>query len=130
MSSSWVLHSSDQTQPLDVPTFALMKRHLSGSRFSRLENTQSNRLVQIFGAWSESSVSHHNIEASLRIGPVYFEEPLRFGEYDLMVPRAAVRCVRGWPKLEEAADRAPLQPEGGGCCISPSVSKYSLLLRA
>jgi hypothetical protein len=27
-------HSSDQTQPLDVLTFGLMKRHFSGLRFS------------------------------------------------------------------------------------------------
>jgi hypothetical protein len=44
-------HSSDQTQPLDVLTFALMKRHFSVSRFSRLENPQSNRFVRILGAW-------------------------------------------------------------------------------
>jgi hypothetical protein len=30
-----VPHSSDQTQPLDILTFALMKRHFSGSRFGR-----------------------------------------------------------------------------------------------
>jgi hypothetical protein len=74
-----VPHSSDQTQPLDVVTFALMRRHFSISRFSRLENPQSNRLVRILGAWSESSVPHHNIEAFLRIGLVTFEEPLRSG---------------------------------------------------
>jgi hypothetical protein len=65
-----VSHSSDQTQPLDFLTFALMKRHFSGSRFGRLENSQSNRLVRILGAWSESNVPHHNIERSLRIGLV------------------------------------------------------------
>jgi hypothetical protein len=44
-----VPHSSHQTQSLDVLTFALMKRHFSGSSFSRLENPQSNRLVRILG---------------------------------------------------------------------------------
>jgi hypothetical protein len=45
-----VPHSSDQTERLDVPTFELIKRHFSGSRFSRLENPQSNRFVRIVGA--------------------------------------------------------------------------------
>jgi hypothetical protein len=89
-----VPHSSDQTQPLDVLTLALMKRHFSGSKFSRLENPQSNRLVRILGAWSKSSAPHHNIEAFLR------------------VPREAGRRVRRWPKLKEGDSRAPLQPEG------------------
>jgi hypothetical protein len=48
-----VPHSSEQTQPLDVLAFSLMTRHVSGSRISRLENAQPNRLVQILGAWSE-----------------------------------------------------------------------------
>jgi hypothetical protein len=104
-------HSSDETQLLDVLTFALMKRHFSGSRFGRLENPQSNRLVRIPGAWSESSAAYHNIEAFLRIGLVPFEETLRSGEYYLRVQREAARCVRRWPQLEEGSDRARLQPE-------------------
>jgi hypothetical protein len=107
-----VSHPSDQTQPLDVLTFALMKRHISGSRFSRLENPQSNRLVRILGVWSESSAAHHNIEAFLRIWLMLFEETLRSGEYDLRVQRDAPRCVRRWPGLEKGGDRAPLRPEG------------------
>jgi hypothetical protein len=86
-------HSSDQIQPLDVLTFTLMKRHFSGSRISRLENAQSNRLVRILGAWSESRAPHHMIEAFLRIGLVPFEESLRSGEYSLRVQREAARCV-------------------------------------
>jgi hypothetical protein len=89
-----VPHSSDETQPLDVLTFALMKRHFSGSRFSRLENPQPNRLVRILGAWSEANAPHHNIEAFLRIGLVPFEESLRSGEYNLRVQRDAARCFR------------------------------------
>jgi hypothetical protein len=94
-------HSSDQTQQLDVLTLAVMKRHFSGSRFSRLENPQTTRLVRILGAWSESSAPHHSIEASLRFGPVPIEEPLRSGEYDLKVQREAARCLRRRPGLEE-----------------------------
>jgi hypothetical protein len=63
-------HSSDQTQPLDVLNFALMKRHFSGSRFDRLENPQSTDWSESSerGAWSESSAPHYNIEAGVRIG--------------------------------------------------------------
>jgi hypothetical protein len=89
-----VPHSSDQAQPLDVLTFALRKRHFSGSSLSPSENPQSNRLVRILGAWSESSAPHYNIEAFLRIGLVPFEEPLRFGEYYLRAQREAARCAR------------------------------------
>jgi hypothetical protein len=59
-----------------------------------LENPQSNRLVRILGAWSESSAPHHNIEAFLRIDQVPFEEPLKSGEHSLRVQREAARWVR------------------------------------
>jgi hypothetical protein len=108
-----VPHSSDQIRPLDVLTLALTKTPASGSRFSRSENPQSNRLVRILGTWSESSAPHHNIEALLRIGFVPYEESSRSGEYYLRVQREAARWVRRWPKLEEGGDRAPLQPEEG-----------------
>jgi hypothetical protein len=98
-----VPHSSDQTQPLDVLTFALMKRHFSGSRSSRLENPQSNRPVRILGAWSESNAPHHNIEGFVVIGLVPLEEPSRSGEYYLRVQCEAARCVRRWPGMEEGA---------------------------
>jgi hypothetical protein len=88
-----VPHPLDQTQPLDVLTFALMKRHFSGSRVSRLENPQSNRSVRILGAWRESNAPHHNIEAFLRIGLVPFEEPLRSGEHHMRMQRDAAKCV-------------------------------------
>jgi hypothetical protein len=89
-----VPHSSDQTQPLDVLTFALMKRQSSER-----------------GAWRESSAPHHNIEAFLRIALVLFEEPLRSEEDYLRVQREAARCVRRWLGLEEGGDTARLQPE-------------------
>jgi hypothetical protein len=123
-----VPHSSDQAQPLDVLNFALMKRYFSGSTFSRLDNPQSNRLVRILGAWSESSAPHHNIEAFLMVGLVPFEESLRSGEYYLRVQREAARCVRRWPKLEEGDDRPRYSRRGGGGYVSLLVSKHSLLL--
>jgi hypothetical protein len=84
-----------------------MKRYFSGSRFTPLENPQPNGLVRILGAWSESSTSHHNIEAFLRIGLVPFEALLRSEEYYLKVHRGS-------------------RKDGGGC-VSQLVSKYSRL---
>jgi hypothetical protein len=83
-----------------------MKRHFSGSPASRLENPQSNRLVRILGAWSESGALCHNIEAFLRIGPVPFEF-LRSGKNYLRMHREAARCLRRSPGLEDGGDSAP-----------------------
>jgi hypothetical protein len=38
-------HASDQIQPLDLFTFALMKQISSASRFNRLSNPQSNKMI-------------------------------------------------------------------------------------
>jgi hypothetical protein len=72
-----VLHSSHQSQPLDVLTFALMKR------FSRLENPQSNRLVRILRAWNEPSALGRNRTTVVRIWLLVVEEPLRSRDYYL-----------------------------------------------
>jgi hypothetical protein len=107
-----VPHSSGQTRPLDLFTFGLMKRRLSGSRFDRLANPQSNRLVRILGAWAASSSPHHNVVAFMNIGLVPFEEPRVSGEDYLRVELSAARGVRQWAGEGEDRDDAPLQPEG------------------
>jgi hypothetical protein len=43
-------HASDQIQPLDLLTFALMKQGFSGSKFNRLSNPQSNKVVHMLDA--------------------------------------------------------------------------------
>jgi hypothetical protein len=63
-----VPHSSHQTQPLDVLTFALLKQRFSNSKFERLANAQSNKIVKILGAWFAASAPHHNVEAFMGIG--------------------------------------------------------------
>jgi hypothetical protein len=47
-----VPHSSEQTEQLTLFTFALMKRHFSGSRFDILGSPQSNQLVRMLGTGS------------------------------------------------------------------------------
>jgi hypothetical protein len=105
-----VAHSSNQTQPLDLLAFALMQRQFSGSRFSRLENGQSNQLVRILGAWFQSSAPHHTIEAFIRMGLVPFREDR--GPYFLEVDRRRARAVRLWPARDGDGDKLPLPPEG------------------
>jgi hypothetical protein len=43
-------HSSDQLQPLDLLTFALLKHRFSSSRFNRCESAQSNKIIRMLGA--------------------------------------------------------------------------------
>jgi hypothetical protein len=54
---------STKSQPLDLLTFGLMKRHFSASRFSRVGNPSSDMAVRMLGGRFESSAPHHNIEA-------------------------------------------------------------------
>jgi hypothetical protein len=46
-----VRHESHQTQPLAIPTFALLKQRFSDSKFERLTNAKSNKTVKSLGAW-------------------------------------------------------------------------------
>jgi hypothetical protein len=48
-----VPHASDQTRPLNLLIFALMKQRDSASKFQRLANPQSNQVVRILGACFE-----------------------------------------------------------------------------
>jgi hypothetical protein len=45
-----ISHPSDQIQPLDVLTFVLMKQGFPVSKFHRLSNLQSNKVVRMLGA--------------------------------------------------------------------------------
>jgi hypothetical protein len=67
---SLILQSSDQIQPLDLMTFALLKQHYSSSKSSRLARAQSNQVVCILSAWFTSSAPHQNVEALMNAGIV------------------------------------------------------------
>jgi hypothetical protein len=89
----FVPHSSDQTQPLDLVTFGLLKQYFSASRFHALENPQSNKVVKILGAWFASSAPHHNVEAFINLGLI----PTMIGdEVFLKVDREHARRVRNY----------------------------------
>jgi hypothetical protein len=61
-------HTSDQVQPLDLLTFALMKHRLSASQFDRPANPQSKTVARILGAWFAASALHHNVETFISMG--------------------------------------------------------------
>jgi hypothetical protein len=50
--------ASDQIQPLDLLTFALMKQGLSASKFHKLENSESNKGVRMLGASFRANAPH------------------------------------------------------------------------
>jgi hypothetical protein len=63
-----VPHSSHQTQPLDILTFALLDQRFSNSKFERLANAQSNKIVKMLGARFVASAPHDNVEGFMGIG--------------------------------------------------------------
>jgi hypothetical protein len=69
-----VPHSSHETQPLDILTFALLKQRFSNPKFERLRTAQSNKIVRMLGAWFAASAPHHNVEAFMGIGLIPWED--------------------------------------------------------
>jgi hypothetical protein len=103
-----VPHASDQIQPLDLLTFALMKQRFSSSKFTRLHSQQSNKLVRMLGAWFAASAPHHNVEAFISVGLVSFEA---HGRFYLRVVRGETRRVRGLGEAGHEIPEAPLPGE-------------------
>jgi hypothetical protein len=90
-------HASDQIQPLDLLTFALMKQGFSASKFNRLLNPQSNKVLCVLGAWFGASAPHHNVEAIMNVGLISYEHDDQF--FLRVVPEKA-RRVRGSDTFE------------------------------
>jgi hypothetical protein len=103
-----VPHASDQTQPLNLLTFALMKQRYSASKFQRLTNRQSNEVVRILGAWFAASAPHHNVEAFMSLGLIPFRES---NCCFLRGDRERARGVREWPRTSGGILAADLLPE-------------------
>jgi hypothetical protein len=95
-----VPHPSDQIQPLDLLTFALMKQGFLTSKFNRLSNPQSNKVVRMLGAWFGASVLHHNVEGFMNVGLIPYE---RGGRFFLRAVPEKARRVRGSDTFEGSA---------------------------
>jgi hypothetical protein len=93
-------HASDQIQRLDLLTFALMKQGFSASKFNRLSNPQSNKVVRMLGAWFGASAPHHNVEAFMNVGLIPYE---RDGRFSLRVVNEKARRVRRSDIVEGSA---------------------------
>jgi hypothetical protein len=71
-----VPHSSDQTHPLDLLPFGLMKRHFSGSKFSPLElgRADPRGVVRV----ERTAPQYRDLHGS-RAGPLRGDRDLRLG---------------------------------------------------
>jgi hypothetical protein len=67
-----VRHSSDQTQPLDLVRFSLLKRSFGQYTFDILPTAQSNKIVKIMGAWYQATAPHQVVSAWILMGLVPF----------------------------------------------------------
>jgi hypothetical protein len=101
-------HSSDQTQPLDLMTFGLLKQRFAASKFDGLSSAQFNRIVRILGVWFAASAPHYNVEAFMNIGLI----PFRDGDqFFFRVMREHARSVRRPLLATEAIPPVPLPRE-------------------
>jgi hypothetical protein len=89
-----VPHSSDQTQPLDLVTFSLMKRYYSSQTFDHLPSKQSNQVVKMMGSWIQATPPHLVVSAFMAMGMVPFKG--RDGKNYMRIDRSKICRVRGW----------------------------------
>jgi hypothetical protein len=99
-----VPHASDQIQTLDLLMFASMKQRFSNSKFARLYNAQSNKLIRFLGAWFATSPPHHNVGAFMNVCLIPFEV---HGQFYLRVDRGEARRIRGLGEAEHQIPEAP-----------------------
>jgi hypothetical protein len=89
-----VPHSSDQCQPLDLITFALLKRYFRAFSFDQFETKQTNKVVKMMGAWYQATAPHQVVSAWTSMGIVPVLGPN--GQRYVRVDRLRARAVRGW----------------------------------
>lgn len=63
-----VPHSSDQTQPLDLVTFGILKRSLNRSAINAAITIQANQVIKMMGAWYQATPPHLVIRAFNAMG--------------------------------------------------------------
>jgi hypothetical protein len=85
-----------------------MKQRFSASRFDRLMNPLSNKVVRILGAWFSASIPHHNVEAFMNAGLIPEE---RGGRFYLTVRPEYARRLRNRDSQTERVAPVPFPPE-------------------
>jgi hypothetical protein len=104
-----IVHASDQLQPLNLLTFAMTKQTFSASKFNRLMNRQSNKVVRMLGACFAANVPHHNVEAFMSMGLIPAE---RDGRFVQTVRTEKARSVRGLRRVQSKGERFPPDARG------------------
>jgi hypothetical protein len=56
-------HTSDQIQSVNLLTFVPARQVFSASKFNRLENLQSDKVVRMLDMWFGSTAPDHSVEA-------------------------------------------------------------------
>jgi hypothetical protein len=102
-----VPHSSDQTQPVDVITFSVLKGHFARARVARVNRPQSRQIVRMLGSFYEAAAPHQVVEAFMSMGLIPEE---RGGEMYLTVNMPGARRVRPHPFFS-LAPPAELPPD-------------------
>jgi hypothetical protein len=94
-------HSSDQCQPLDLVTFALLKRYFSQFIFSYLRTEQSHKMIQIMGAWYQATAPHQVISEWFLMGVIPFrgQDGQKYVRIDRTKARSVRGCTEGLPQM-------------------------------
>jgi hypothetical protein len=85
--------STDQTQQLDLITFALLKQGYL-SMLSRIATAQSNKLIRILGMWPVGRTPNYIIEAFANAGLIPVEREVFFLEVSRNADRGFMDCRR------------------------------------
>ena len=67
-----VIHSSDQCQPLDLVTFALVKREFTKKGFEQFNKYQSSQVIKMLTAWEKATAKSLVTSAFRRAGLIQY----------------------------------------------------------
>lgn len=93
-----VPHSSDQCQPLDLVTFALVKREFTKKGFEQFNTYQSSQVIKMLTAWEKATAKSLVTSAFRRAGIIqYFNGDIMCVEVD----QSKADQVRNWTPVDE-----------------------------
>jgi hypothetical protein len=96
-------HSSDQTQPLDLGVFAVVKRYYMNRINVRTVSVQSSQVMRMFDAWVRGTVPRTIVNSFREAGFVPYEGAS--GVIYLRVDKTAAKNVRHWTEVPHIEER-------------------------
>lgn len=93
-----VPHSSDQCQPLDLVTFALVKREFTKKGFEQFNTYQSSQVIKMLTAWEKSTAKSLVTSAFRRAGLIQY---LNGDEILIKVDPSKADQIRNWTPIDE-----------------------------